>query len=186
MVFPFLLTIRQLAMMLPFSSSQILTGLVSLVPGKFPLALFSAKPREHLAVMTLSSCMRKTLISLVIILGQYRSHENRLLIFVHLEFWQLKKPLSFILSFSLSITIPSALWWQSINSLMFAQCPKLQLNTPESVLHSLPLLQLYFFRFSVFTWKTDKEDKLDSFQSIRCDRSTIKKGERERVREKEI
>lgn len=138
-------------MMLSFRPSQTLTGSSSLIPGILPFALFQAIPREHLAETMLSSCMRYTLISLVVMFGQYRSQVKALLIFVHREFWQLKKPFSFMLSLSLSMMIPSALWWQSISSLMLEQWPLLQLNTPDNMLHSLPLLQLYFFMLPIST-----------------------------------
>lgn len=151
MVSPSLTTAKQLAMIPPLSSSQNLIGSLSLVPGKLPLALFIALALEHLAVNMLSSCMRNTFIPIVVIFLQYLSHENALFIFVHLECWQLKKPFNFMLSFSLSIIIPSALWWQSISSLILAQWPKLQLNTPVRELHSLPLLQLYLLSCAVFT-----------------------------------
>lgn len=105
----FFVTAKQLATILPFCSSQIFTDLSNLIPGKLPFALFKAIPREHLADIILSSCIRYTFTSVVEILGQYRSQVKAFLIFVHLECWQLKKPFSFILSFSLSMTMPSAL-----------------------------------------------------------------------------
>lgn len=146
-------TAKQLATILPFRSSQILTGLSNLIPGELPFALFKAIPREHLADIILSSCIRYTFTSLVEMFGQYRSQVKAFLIFVHLECSQLKKPFNFMLSFSLSMTMPSALWWQSISSLMFEQCPRLQLNTPVNMLHSLPLLQLYLFILPMFTYR---------------------------------